>query len=119
MLVHEENYLSIEQSELFRRISTSNAITHITLDDRCTLNKMKLFIALCPRVQHLSIYPEMGMQDSIIRFLFNPNTCHLCLLCIRGFGQFQFEQLIHLLKSQSLFVDYTLKFTGSELYLWW
>ena len=117
-----DKYLSIEQTEKFRRISETNIITYITYDGDCTLDKLKLLVALCPRVQNLSIYLDQNTDASIIRFLLdrsNPNTSHLCLLYIRRHAMFWYEKLDHLLKSEQLLDDYTLKLADSELYLWW
>lgn len=117
-----ENYLSIEQSGKFQRVSETNMVTHIIYKGEYTMDEVKLLVALCPRVQHLSIYLEQSTGESVIRFLLdrtNPNTCHLCSLGIRRYATFWLDKLNHLLKSKSLLNDYTLKLIDSELYLWW
>jgi hypothetical protein len=117
-----ENYFSIAQSEKFRRVSETNMVTHIIYKGESTLDKVKLLVALCPRIRHLSIYLEQTTEESVIRLLLdrtNPNTCHLCSLGIRRCATFFLDKLNHLLKSESLLNDYTLKLIDSELYLWW
>ena len=114
--------LSIEQTEQFRRISETNMITNIIYDGSCTMDTMKLLVALCPRTQHLSIHLDQTANESILRFLLdrtNPNTRYLCLLCIEGLVTVWWDILNHLLKSKSILDDYTLKLTALEIYLWW
>lgn len=117
------NHLLLAQSEKFRRVSKANVITHITYNDVCGLNEAELLSALCPQLRHFSLSLIYGLGESVIRFLLkraNPNTCHLCVLCIRGFGNVWYETLNSLLKSERLLDDYTLKLIdGSGLYLWW
>ena len=116
------SYLSIEQSEKFRRIAETNVITHITYSDECGMDEVKLLVSLCSRVQHLSVRLDRRSGESIIRFLIsrtNPNTSHLCALCIRISGKFWYKRLDHLLESERLLDDYTLRMIDSELYLWW
>jgi len=117
-----ENYLSIEPSEKFRRVSETNMVTHIIYRGESTLDKVKLLVALCPRIRHLSIYLEQTREESVVRLLLdrtNPNTCNLCSLCIRQFATFWLDKLNHLRESKSLLNDYTLKLIDSKLYLWW
>ena len=115
-------YLSIEQDEKFRRISKTNIITHVTYGGKCDLDDVKLLVELCPQVQYLSICIDDEVGDAIIRFLTkrnNPNTSHLCTLCIEKAKNLTLERLNRLFKSERFVDDYTLKFTDSRLYLWW
>ena len=116
------SHWSIEQSEKFRRISETNVITHIVYNGECDLDEVKLLVKLCPRVQHLSTCLDHGSGEPIIRFLTsrtNPDTSHLCVLHMRVSGKFWYERLNHLLESERLLDDHTLKLIDSELYLWW
>ena len=116
-------HLLVEQSEKFRRIVKTNVIAHIIYNDVCRLDEAKFLLGLCPRIQHFSLSLDHTSGESVIRFLLdrtNPNTCHLCVICIRGFGKSWYERLDPLLKSERLLDDYTLKLTDdSGLYLWW
>jgi hypothetical protein len=122
MSLYGHNYRSVEQSESFQRVSTTNTITHVTCKNRCTLEKVKLLIALCPRVQHLAINTLVKTLKPITRFLLdksNQNTCHLCLLCFTRVSGTWFELLDKLVKSEKLLDDHNLKSIDSGLYLWW
>ena len=122
ILFFQDNYLSIEQSETFRRVSRTNIITHIIYNDVCTLEKVKLLVALCPRIQNLSICTGHELEKPIIRFLLNrsnSNTRHLCFLCIRECQILCSIMLEHLITSESLLDDYILNETDSKLCLWW
>ena len=111
-----DDNLLIEQNEKFRRISQTNLIQHITYDDSRTIDKVKLSVALYPRIEHLSVYHDETTRGPILRFLLdrtNRHTSHLCLLCIRQRGMFWLNRLNHLLKSESLLDDDKLNLTDT------
>ena len=77
---------------------------------------------MCPRVQHLSIRAFIRVAKPISQFLLdktNVNTRQLRFLCFSSAGETWFKQFKHFIESESLLDDYTLKQTGSQLYLWW
>ena len=122
MPFYKDDHLLIEENETFRRVSDTNTITNITFRDECTLEKVQVLVALCPRVQHLSIDTLARMTEPITRFLLdktNPNTRHLCLLCFPRASTVGWKRLDKLVKSETLLDDYTLRWTRSKLYLWW
>jgi len=50
------DYASIEESENFQFVSSTNAtIKNVTYDDVCKLEQIKLLVALCPRMECLTI----------------------------------------------------------------
>ena len=121
-LYKNDHLADVEQWENFRRVSETNQIRHVTFRDKCTLEKVKLLVALCPRVQYLSISTLVRTLEPIIRFLLdknNTNTRQLCLLCFSRACVVWFKRLDLLIKLESLLDDYTLKCTGSQLHLWW
>ena len=120
--VQTSDCLSIDQNEDFRRVSETNMIRYVTFRNKCTLDKVELLVALCPRIQHLSIRTSTRTAEPITRFLLdknNANTRQLCLLCFLRAGKAWSKRFTRFIESESLLTDYTLKSTGSELYLWW
>ena len=121
MPLYKDEHHSIEQNELFRKLSETNTIKHIIFHDRCTIEKVKLLVALCPRVEDLSIHTFARTVEPVVRFLLdrnNPNTRHLSLLRFTRASRIWLARLDHLLKSERLIDDYTLSSTDSHLYLW-
>jgi hypothetical protein len=116
------DYASIEESQDFQLVSSANTITNVTVN-ACTLEQIKLLVALCPRLRCLTIDTFDSALVPITRFLLdktNQNTRNLCSLCFLRVWNDRFERLIdNLIKSESLLDSYTLKLIGSKLYLWW
>jgi hypothetical protein len=84
MLFDTNDYMSIEQSETFRFVSNTNMISDVTFEERCTLEKLRLLVTLCPRLQHLTIQTCLKNLKPMIRFLLertNQNTNSLSSLC--------------------------------------
>lgn len=113
---------SIEKSEIFRLVSSTNHIRDMTFTEKCTLEKLKVLLMLCRRIQNLTISTLLNDFEVITRYLLdgsNPNTRHLSLLCFSRSSIGCFEKIDALIKSERLLEDYTLKSVGSKLYLWW
>jgi len=122
MPFYKSDYTSIEQSETFQLVSMTNIITDLTFTRKCTLEKLKLFVALCPRLQYLTINTLVRDLESITRFLLdktNPNTGHLYSLCFLRAYKNRVQKLDTLIKSKTLLDNYMLKQVGRELYLLW
>ncbi|CAF0925380.1 unnamed protein product [Rotaria sp. Silwood1] len=123
MPFYRNNCISIQQTETFRLVSNKNRITNVTFKEVCTLEKLRLLVALCPRLQSLTIKIHMKDLESITRFLLEnntkENTDHLCSLCFSAASTKWFEKLDILIKSEILLDVYNLKLVGSNLYLWW
>jgi len=112
----------LEKSENFHLVSDTNVITNVTYEGDCTLNKIKLLVTLCPRVEYLTIKTRSRALESILRFLLdrtNQHTSHLCSLCFSRVYNDCFKKVDNLIKSEALLNDYTLKKIAWKLYLWW
>ncbi|CAF3992939.1 unnamed protein product [Rotaria sordida] len=66
--IHDREYTSIEQSQSFQYASKRNIIKNIILNETCTLEKVKILVALCPRLEDLNIEIDRKNLASIIRF---------------------------------------------------
>jgi hypothetical protein len=122
MPLYKKDRMSIQQSETFRLLSNTNTITDVTLKDKCTLDRIEMIIALCPRLQHFTLDTHMKDMESLIRLLLEKsqqNTCHMFSLCFSRATKHWYQKLEALIKSETLLDDYMLKLVGSELYLWW
>jgi hypothetical protein len=122
MPFYRNDFISIEQSETFRFVSSTNNITDVTFKEKCTLEKLRLLVALCPRLQHLTINTFMKDLEPITGFLLertNQNTSHLFSLCFLRACSSWYAKLNTLIKSEILLDDYMLKLVGTKLYLWW
>jgi hypothetical protein len=62
---------NVEQNETFRLVSNLNTITHVTVKETCTLNKIQLLITLFKRLRHLAISTNAHYLKRITRFLLN------------------------------------------------
>jgi len=118
----QNDYTSIEESKDFKLVSNKNTITNVTCNGWFTLEQIKLLLALCPRLQYLTMNTFGTSLEPITRFLLdktNQNTRHLYSLCFLTMWSNQFENLDTLIKSETLLDDYILKLIGGEIYLWW
>jgi hypothetical protein len=112
----------VEKNEDFHLVSDTNVITNVTFEGDCTLDKIKLLVTLCPRMEHLTIKTRSKTLESILRFLLdrtNQRTSHLCSLCFSRVYNDCLEKAVMLIKSEALLNDYTLKKIAWKLYLWW
>ena len=122
MSFYANDVISTQQSEIFRLVSNTNTITDITLNYCCSLQKLQLLVALCPRLQYLTINISLNDLESMTRFLLErakKNTSHLFLLCISRATNNWIEKLEALIESEVLLDDYMLKLINEKLYLWW
>jgi hypothetical protein len=122
---------SIQQSETFRLLSSTNTITDVTLEPS-TLDNIILILALCPRLQRFTLDAHRQNMKSLVRFLLRKseqNTSHMFSLCFSeatftiASCPFVNKDWYHyfeaLMKSETLLDDYMLKLVDSDLYLWW
>ncbi|CAF1002950.1 unnamed protein product [Adineta steineri] len=122
MPLYGVNYKSIQQNQTFQLVSNTNMITNVTFKQGCTLNKLQLFVALCSRIQHLTIGHDTEDLESIVRFLLkkrNENTSHLCLIRLVSTCPFFLTTLKTLIESETLLTDYKLKKINTDIHLWW
>ncbi|CAF1431127.1 unnamed protein product [Adineta steineri] len=121
MPLYGVNYKSIQQNQTFQLVSNTNMITNVIFKQRCTLDKLQLFVALCSRIQHLTIGHDTKDLESIVRFLLkkrNENTSHLCSIRLVSTCPFFLTTLRTLIESETLLTDYILKKVGTNIYLW-
>ncbi|CAF1204789.1 unnamed protein product [Adineta steineri] len=112
MPLYGVNYKSIQQNQTFQLVSNTNMITNVTFKQGCTLNKLQLFVALCPRIQYLTLGHDTEDLESIVRFLLkkrNENTSHLCSIRLVSTCPFFLTTLRTLIESETLLTDYILK----------
>ena len=122
MPFYRDDYMSIQNNETFRLVSTTNKITNVTFKDARTLEKTRLLIDLCPQLQYLTLTTRMKHLESVTRFLLestSKNTGHLCSLCFLEASNNWVGHVTNLINSETLLDDYMLKLVGSKLHLWW
>lgn len=120
--LYKDASLLLEQNESFRNLSERNNIKYVTFKDRCSLEKVKLLVALCPRVQYLSIHTFARTVEPVIRFVLdrnNGNTRHLSSLNFTRASKIWLVRVDQLLKSERLLDDYTLNSSDAHLHMWW
>lgn len=107
-----------EQNQSFRYVSNSNIIRNIILQEKCSLEKVKILRALCPHLENLTIGIDRKNLSSIIEFLLSPsNARQLHLLCTSGVSRSCLEEIKKLINLEKH--DYSIKFINNKLYIWW
>ena len=112
----------IELNETFQLVSNLNTITDVVIKDVCTLDKVQLLVALCPRVQHLTINVRARDLKPIVRSLLESRSRHTLSLNLLSFSRASaswLSKLRGLIQSDGLLNDPTLIQNGSTLNLWW
>ncbi|CAF0947560.1 unnamed protein product [Adineta steineri] len=120
MSLYGVNYNSIQQNQSFQLVSSTNTITHVTYEGKCTLEKLQILIALFSQIEHLTIDLHDKDFKSCIRFLLektNRNTNNLCSLCLLSVKNIWRTGLKTLIESETLLDDYMLKINNKHLYL--
>ncbi len=121
MSIDEKECATIQQNQSFKLVSNTNIIKNVISNDRCTLEKAKLLVALCPRMENLRIFIDRKDLESIVRFLLSKsgsNSRQLFLLCIHHVPKLCIRQLKRLIKSEKLLDDYLIDYIDRDLYLW-
>jgi len=120
--IDKTNSISIQQSEMFRLVSNTNIITNVTIKERSSTENIKLLVALCSRMQQLTIDINALHLESSVQFILSKNKTmiqHLCLLCTKNTTKSMAGTLKTLIESEELLDNYLIKLIGSELYFWW
>jgi len=94
----------------------------VTLKNRCTLDRIELIVALCPRLQRFTLDTEMENMESFIWLLLKKNkenTSHMFSWCFPRTSNNWYQKLEALIKSETLLDEYMLKLVGSDVYLSW
>ncbi|CAF3837278.1 unnamed protein product [Adineta steineri] len=122
MLLDKVNYNSIQDSQSFQTVCSTNTIINVTFKAECTFGTLQILAALFSQIQHLTIRLHEKDLESYVRFLLektNRNTAHLCSLCVLLANTSWLTKLKKLIKSEKLLDDYILKMIDMDLYLWW
>jgi hypothetical protein len=120
--IEKKDLVSIQQSETFRLVSSTNTITSVTIKERYTSENTRLLVTLCPRLQHLIIDVNEHCIESIVRFILSKcktNLQGLFSLCIKDTNKSMVELLKSSIESEELLDNYLIKLIGSESYIWW
>jgi hypothetical protein len=120
--ISAKDCMLIQQSETFRLAANANIITNVTIQERFSSENIKLIVALCPRMQQLTL--DMHPQDleSIVRFILlktKTDLQHLCSLCIQHTAKSMIGVLKTLIESEELLDNYLIKLIDTELHFWW
>lgn len=118
----DPEYLNIQQSESFKFVSNTNIIKNLILNQMCSLEKVKLIVALCPRLEHLQTGMIRKKLNLIVQFLLlksNHNTRKLFFLRITKVPKICLREVKRLIKLEKLLDDYFIEFLNRDLYLWW
>ena len=116
------NSTTFQQSETFRLLSQTNKITKLTMRERFSTENLKLFLALCPRMQYLIIDVHVHELESAVQLILLKNKTHrrdLCLLCVKNTSKSMSGTLKTLIESEELLDNYLFKLIETDLYLWW
>ncbi|CAF3532321.1 unnamed protein product [Rotaria sp. Silwood1] len=120
--IDKSNSMMIQQSETFRLVSNTNNITNVTIKERYSSENTELFVALCPRMQYLTIDIYAQYLESIMRFILlktKHNIQYLYSICIKNTRKSMIGILKTLIESEELLDNYLIKSIDSDLYLWW
>lgn len=121
-----EQYVLFKEKKTFQVVSNTNHIKVLLIDDMyLTLEEIKLFIDLCPRIEHLTICIEQNFLQRALQFLLSKNNTkarHLTSLFIDRTPEVPGEMLKALIESENLQVDYIIGNGQDErihnIYLW-
>ena len=109
---------SIKQSQTYRTLSNTNQIKNLQICHCCSLEEIRFFIHLFPRIESL--------RTGIVRKEIIPITqCiltdidHLFFFHITDITRTYLPKLNQFIKSEHLLENYLIKFIDQDIYLWW
>jgi hypothetical protein len=120
--LNEINSGTIQQNDTFQLVSITNIVKNVILEGECSLERIELLIALCPRLKHLTINGFAHSLLSIIRVLLsknNNNNRYLSSLCILEIINDVEENMNMMIEIKKLLNDFSIKYNNRKLYLWW
>ncbi|CAF4045664.1 unnamed protein product [Adineta steineri] len=113
---------SIEENETFQLVSSTNIITNVTFRKRYGLDKLKVLMALYPRVQNLTVHICAQDLKAVVQFILEKRkenaSKYLHSLCFIGGRKIWIKKINTLISSEALLDDYMLKTVDNNLYLW-
>lgn len=121
--ISESNSRLIQQSEMFRLVSSRNIITNVIVKENDSVENRKLLVSLCLRMQYFTIIDRYTQNhQSSVQFVLSKtktSLMYLCLLCIKNTVKPMVGTLKILIESEELLDNYLMKLIGSDLYIWW
>jgi hypothetical protein len=118
----EINSATIQENVTFQLVSMTNVVKNVILEEEYSLERIELLIALCPRLQHLTLNEINHSLLSIIRLLLsknNANNRHLSSLCLLKVNNAVKEKVKMVIEKEKLLDDFSIKYINHKLYLWW
>ncbi|UJR19280.1 hypothetical protein I4U23_022409 [Adineta vaga] len=82
MPLFKETKAFMEQNKKFQSILKINSITTVAFREKCTFEKLEIFLMLFPHLQHLVMNIEMEDMESILRSVLDKNTDDLILISL-------------------------------------
>ncbi|CAF2054155.1 unnamed protein product [Rotaria magnacalcarata] len=120
--IKDSNPISFQHNEAFQFVAKTNKITNVTIQEKSTLENSQLYIALCPRMQHLAIESYFGCAAPIIQYILRENKTNIQQLCsirIETMRRSISKALQTVIESEKKFDYYSMKLIDYNLYLWW
>ncbi len=102
-------YVLFKDNKTFQLVSNANRIKILIIGKDLTLEEIKLFTDLCPRVEHLTICIGRHFLQRVLQFLLSKNntkTRHLNSLLIKSTSEIPDQIMESLIASENLQVDY-------------
>jgi hypothetical protein len=103
--IDQNDFKSVHQSDMFRCVSNMNNIKNMTITETYSTKNTELLVALCPRLQHLTIDVNGRYLERILRLLLSKNNInirHLCPLCLKHKTKSMVRRLKAIIKLEKL-----------------
>ena len=111
----------IQQTDLFRLVSNTNMISHLTIRQLIRLKKVQLITALCCRLECLTVNVANDDLKPIIRYLLSKcekKKRYLSSICFTKCSRFT-EDIQRVISNEQLLDNYTLNSANGKVFLWW
>ncbi|CAF2192313.1 unnamed protein product [Rotaria magnacalcarata] len=108
----------IQESETFKSVLCTNKIQHLEILHCCSLEEIRFFINLFPKLEYLKTGIYRREFVPITRCLFS-TMHHLFFLCFTDVPKTYLKNLTAFIKLEHLLDEYFIKFIDHDLYLWW
>jgi len=125
ILDRREKCVLFERNKTFQLVSNANHIKTLIIGIPLTLEGIKSFTDLCPRLEHLTTCISQNYLNSVLRFLLSKNNTkprHLNSLLIDGTLEIPNKIMETLIESENLQVDYVIGNGADEnlrnIYFW-
>ena len=107
-----------DENELFKKVSNTNMVKILIIDECCTLQKVQLLMNLFPRLKEL--ISQMNRKEFllIMKFLLT-KTKDLCFICVLNAPKVSLREVKKLIKDMKIINVYEINYINRKLYLWW